>query len=161
MRKTSMRDGGRKGQSSDVSRAGIIILLLLFIILATPLFLAQVQTAYELIAKESAEVVARELAGIISISASATGDIDVRHVMSSERVYNISISEREINVSQLAVSHGLEGNYRMESSSVQKILVEDLDNEYKDVSEAEIRKWVEPSPEDSDEVTSNYEFEAV
>jgi hypothetical protein len=138
-----------------------MILLVVFFMLATPVFLMQIQTVYQNLSQGSAEVVARELAGFMMISASAP-EITITEELSEDHEYNITTFGREIVVNQsLADRTGLNGSIRMENEAREKIGVSIMNGDiFYNVSRVVISKTLEPHWNDPSRKMGVYIFEA-
>jgi hypothetical protein len=85
------------------AQAAITEILLTFFIMAIMALLIVwlpkiIQTTLRMLALASAEVVARDLAGLLSVSGSAPGGIEVEHDPPGEMSYDLEIVHQEVRV---------------------------------------------------------------
>lgn len=150
--------GTRGSVQSSISVVGIIAVVALFVVLATPLFLTQVKTIYDGMAQQTAGVVARELAGLMMMSTTPS-EITIERELSGSLEYNITIENRMITVNQSIKPESDEAsNIRMESESTQKLGVGGVEGKFLEVSKVTIQKTLDPDPTNPSKIQSRYEF---
>lgn len=99
-----------KGQASIVSIVGIVAIIVIFVSVAATIFLpGMIADMYAEIALVSAEVVARDLAGFITISGAATDSITIYYIPSEQHKYDVAIGNRIVDVKLLTVEYGMKG----------------------------------------------------
>lgn len=124
-----MRKKAQAEITEIISLVAIGIALIFFFVVILPKF---VDTMFQLIALASAQVVSRDLAGLITISGAAPGRITIFYQPQAK--YNVGIADRIVSVELL------EG---LKDRATAKAGVDPSPPPFESVNYFEIRKWVE------------------
>jgi|GEM_PF-4409283 len=110
-RSSAKRKGGKKsGQAELIEILGLCVLAaaaLVFALLVLPRLLSDI---YGLIALSSAEVVGRDIAGFITISAASPQDILIKHTLDPKHEYSVKIENRLVKIKLLTIEYGMKGS---------------------------------------------------
>lgn len=99
----------KSGYQAPVEVIGVFILILGAIIFAVKILPGLISDLYGQLALFSAEVVARDLAGLITISAAAPNEIVIENAFSESYEYDASINDRIVWVKLLTTRYGMKG----------------------------------------------------
>lgn len=132
--------------TSDI--VGIMLIILTLIIFFTVMFPRFLSTIIELFGKTSAENVARQLSGLITVSGAAPHEIRIEFLPSRDVTYSFSIKNRNI-----MVKPELKVEYAEKASSMQPFAIDLIEQEQKNVNHFFIEKNFEGGG-------SNYAFSA-
>ncbi|NCO97031.1 MAG: hypothetical protein COY38_03210 [Candidatus Aenigmarchaeota archaeon CG_4_10_14_0_8_um_filter_37_24] len=88
-----------KGQAETTEVFSIIGIMVILVALI-PVIIPTIQEAISMFTIDSPEVVSKDLAALVSISAAAPGDIMIRYKVSSDNSYDVGISNREVAASR-------------------------------------------------------------
>ncbi|MEM5853173.1 MAG: hypothetical protein QXG39_00925 [Candidatus Aenigmatarchaeota archaeon] len=122
--------------TSDI--IGIMLLILTVIVFFTIIFPKFLSEMIELFGKTSAESVARQLSGFITISGSAPNEIKIEFFPSRDVTYSFSIKERNI-----MIKPEFKVEYMEKASSSQPFAVELIEQEQRNVNHFFIEKRFE------------------
>jgi len=126
----------KKGQETVVTVAGTVFvaaIVVFFFFYIFPLFFGDL---FKSIALSSAEIVARDIAGFISVSAAAPNEIKITYNPSESNKYNTVIGDRLVQVT-LAIE-----NAKINEKSTAKVAIGDIDEKFNLVNSFEVRKNV-------------------
>lgn len=140
------------GQVALTEVLGIVLLIIATVTFAFLLLPKWISDMYGLIALSSAEVVARDLARLVTISGAAPHDITIRDRLHSSYEYDVDIENRLVRVKLLTVQYGMKGE------AIAKSGVDGIEYHGKSINYLEIKKeivggeniykvegWYEPS----------------
>ena len=88
-----------KGQA-EVTEIFSILAIIVVLIALIPIIIPTIQKAIEQFTLDSPDVVSKDLAALISISAVAPRDITIKYAINSENDYEIDIKDRLVTVSR-------------------------------------------------------------
>jgi len=98
----------QKGDAT-ISVLGTAVIMAIVVIFVAKIIPDYVMSAFEFMSSSSAEVVSRNLAGFITISAAAPNEISIDYFASKSSEYNVKIENRVINLDLLSASFGAKG----------------------------------------------------
>lgn len=126
----------KKGQETFATVFGTVLIaaiVVFFFFYIYPLFFGDL---FKSIALSSAEIVARDIAGFISVSAAAPNEIKITYNPSESNKYNTVIGDRLVQVT-LAIE-----NAKINEKSTAKVAIGDIAEKFDIVNSFEIRKNV-------------------
>lgn len=132
-----MKLPSKYGQAELIDIIGIFILIVGAVIFIALLLPSLISDIYGLLAQSSAEVVGRDLAGLITISAAAPNEIIIRKAFSTKHSYNVEIDSRLVQVKLLTVEYGMKGE------AITKTAIDNLRHQFDNVNYFKIRKFLD------------------
>ena len=99
----------KSGQESPINVVGVLALIALAVIFTIVALPHLIKNIFELTSLSSAEVVARDIAGLVTISAAAPNRITLQYRMPAEHEYDVDIEDRFVKVKLENVRYGMRG----------------------------------------------------